>query len=584
MAITSKQRLEFLAPLFALAGLLSPGFVAIFAAESVRSLLLTVGMAGCLASGILLLYRWRAARLSLHIVLLCLPIALFFRLVYGGPITPGVLLSVAGTSTRETLELLAGHVAVSLLLVPLVVLMFWSLVASWTGVSPFSMKGCLIAGMGSILMIVGSLGIAYRQAGNQADLAGILKDGLKASFPVDFAYSTGVVVKGAVDTHRSAAARANFSFPNVQMLNASERRSISEIYVIVIGEASRRENWSLYGYARQTTPRLDALRHDLVVFDRATSNATITIFSIPLSLTRATPDSLSPARSEKSIIGLLRQGGFTVDWISNQERYGRNSNLISALALDANSTSFREDSLASMAGPGYDSNLLTRLSDVLALSPSNGKVVVFLHMIGSHYKYAERYPAEFAKFRGSGDTPRKLTPRQIETLDEYDNSVYFTDYVVRGVIDQLSQCRCKAALLYFSDHGERLFDGGAGDDDFGHGFPTVSRHEIEVPLFFWLSTDFREVNRDLVARLQGNAHSGVELHSVFESIVDLTGLDYDGRHAAASIFSRSYRSPSKLEVLNMSGSRVDLAPNPESTSPACIDAQVTSADVPACNQ
>lgn len=560
-----KQRLEFLAPLFALAGLLSPGLIALFSAESAKSMLLTAGMTGCLASGILLLYRWRTPRLTLHIVLLCLPIALFFRLVYGGPITPGVLLSVAGTNTRETLELLAGHIAVSLLLVPLVALMFWSLVASWAGVSPFSTRGCLIAGMSSILMLLGSLGIAYRQAGNHADLPAILKDGFKGSFPLDFAYSTAVVVKGAIDTHRNAAARANFSFPDVQMLDSSKRRSLPEIYVIVIGEASRRENWSLYGYARQTTPRLDAIRHDLVVFDHATSNATITIFSIPLTLTRATPDTLSPARSEKSIIGLLRQGGFTVDWISNQERYGRNANLISALALDANTTSFREDSLASMAGPGYDSNLLTRLSDVLALSPANGKIVVFLHMIGSHYKYAERYPAEFAKFRGFSDTHRKLTQRQIEILDEYDNSVYFTDYVVRGVIDQLSQCHCKAALLYFSDHGERLFDGGAGDDDFGHGFPTVSRHEIEVPLFFWLSEDFRETNRDLLARLEANAHSGVELHSVFESIVDLTGLDYDGRHADDSIFSQAYRPPSKLEVLNMSGSRVDLAPNPESS-------------------
>lgn len=553
-------RLEFLAPAFALAGLLSPGLIALSTAESVKGLLLTAGMTGCVASGILLMYRWRAVRLVLHIALLCLPIALFFRLTYGGPVTPGVLLSVAGTSTRETLELLSGHIALSLFLVPLIALTFWSLVHSWTGPSPFSTKACLVAGMVSILMVLGSLGIAYRQAQNHADLPIILKDGLKASFPVDLAYSMGVVVMGVIDTHRSAAARANFSFPNVQMLNASERLSSPEIYVIVIGEASRRENWSLYGYARQTTPRLDAIRRDLVVFDRATANATITIFSIPLTLTRATPDTLSPARSEKSIIGLLRQGGFTVDWISNQERYGRNANLISALALDANNTSFREDSLPSMAGPGYDSNLLTRLNDVLARFPANGKVVVFLHMIGSHYKYAERYPAAFAKFRGIRDAPRELTERQIEMLNDYDNSVYFTDYVVRGAIDRLSQCRCRAALLYFSDHGERLFDGGAADSEFGHGFPTVSRHEIEIPFFFWLSGDFRDANRELVARLEANAHSGVELRSVFESIVDLTGLDYDGRHAAASVFSQSYRPPSNLEVLNISGSRVDLAP------------------------
>jgi glucan phosphoethanolaminetransferase (alkaline phosphatase superfamily) len=569
VAVMSRQWLKLLAPIFALTGLFLPALIALGTAESLQSLLLIAGMTGCLVSGMLLLYRLRPARVVLHIVLLGLPIALFFRLVYAGAITPGVLLSVAGTSTRETLELLAGHFAVSLLLVPLVALTFWSIVASWSGPNPFSTRGCLVAGGGSILMVLGSLAIAHRQAGNHADLPAIVKDGLKTTFPVDLAYSLGIVVVGEIDTHRSAAARANFSFPNVQMLNASERSSSREIYVIVIGEASRRENWSLHGYPRRTTPRLDAIRQDLVVFDHATSNATITIFSIPLALTRATPSTFATARSEKSVIGLLRQGGFTVDWISNQERYGRNANLISALALDANSASFREDSITSMAESGYDSNLLTRLSDVLARSPADGKVVIFLHMIGSHFKYAERYPAEFAKFRGPSDSPRILTQWQTETLNEYDNSIYYTDYVVRGVIDQLSQCQCRAAALYFSDHGERLFDGGADDGEFGHGFPTVSRPEIEVPLFFWFSADFKAVNHELVARLETNAHSGVELETVFESMVDLTGLQYAGRVPEESVFSQFYRPPSQLEILTTSGHNVALAPNPQpSVEPA----------------
>jgi glucan phosphoethanolaminetransferase (alkaline phosphatase superfamily) len=566
---TSRRGLKLLAPLSALTGLVLPGLIALRAAESLKSLLLTAGMTGCLASAMLLLYRWRPARVVLHIMLLGLPIALFFRLVYGGAVTPGVLMSVAGTSVRETLELLAGHFAVSLLLVPLTVLAFWSIVASWSGPNPFSTRGCVVAGGGSILMVLGSLAIAHRQAGSHADLPAIIKDGLKTAFPVDLAYSIGIVIVGEIDTNRSAAARANFSFPDVQMLNASERRSSREIYVVVIGEASRRENWSLYGYPRQTTPRLDDIRRDLVVFDHATSNATITIFSIPLALTRATPATFSTARSEKSIIGLLRQGGFRVEWISNQERYGRNANLVSALALDANNTSFREDSIASMAESGYDSNLLTRLSDVLARAPANGKVVIFLHMIGSHFKYAERYPREFAKFGDLSEAPRKLSQWQTETLNDYDNSVYYTDYVLRGVIDKLSQCLCKAAAMYFSDHGERLFDGGAGDSEFGHGFPTVSRPEIEVPLFFWFSADFLEAHHDLVARVESNARSGVELETVFESMVDLTGLQYAGRAADESVFSLYYRPPSKLEILTISGSDVQLPPNPQPpTEPA----------------
>jgi len=143
-------------------------------------------------------------------------------------------------------------------------------------------------------------------------------------------------------------------------------------------------------------------------------------------------------------------------------------------------------------------------------------------------------------------------------VDEYDNSVYFTDNNLREVIDRLTQCGCKSGLVFFSDHGERLFDEGSGDTEFGHGFPTVSRQEIEVPFFIWLSNSYQETNASLTARLKNNARSVAQLRNLFETITDLAGVDYDDRAAALSLFSDEFQSPGKLEVLNMQEQAVSL--------------------------
>jgi glucan phosphoethanolaminetransferase (alkaline phosphatase superfamily) len=110
--------------------------------------------------------------------------------------------------------------------------------------------------------------------------------------------------------------------------------------------------------------------------------------------------------------------------------------------------------------------------------------------------------------------------------------------------------------VFFSDHGERLFDGATSDGDLGHGFPTVSRQELEVPFFLWLSSDYTRANPELVANLKANAHARAALHSLFETLVDLTGLDYDGRITATSLFSDNFQSMGNRDALNTWGRRV----------------------------
>jgi glucan phosphoethanolaminetransferase (alkaline phosphatase superfamily) len=520
--------------------------------------MLVVGLTAAVASSALALYRWPLMRLALHLLLLlCVPIELFYRIVYGGSLSSGVLLSITVTNFKETGELLAGHALVTLLVGAIAALALYSTATSWNADNPFTLKRCVGAGVGAVLLLVGAIAIQYVQAGDPSGLRDLLKDRLKQTFPIDVAYSLQIAAFGFIGTHRQATALDHFSFTNVRAINPQRHGTPPEIYVVVIGEASRRANWSLFGYGRSTTPRLDAIKDELFVFDHMMANATITIFSVPLALTRATPATWNMARSEKSIIGLLRQGGFTVHWISNQDHFGRNENPVSAIALEADSASFPEDVRAGGGLVGYDSTLVARLRDTLSRTPHDGKVVVFLHMMGSHFRYRDRYPEDFGRFRGFDGAPRNLQNSKMQVVNEYDNSVYFTDFTVRQ-IDQLATCGCKSAVVFFSDHGERLFDGATGDGDLGHGFPTVSRQELEVPFFLWLSASYRAANPELVANLKANANAPAALHSLFETLVDLTGLDYDGRVTTTSLFSNKLQSIGNLDALNTWGHRVTV--------------------------
>jgi glucan phosphoethanolaminetransferase (alkaline phosphatase superfamily) len=561
LRILGTESARVIAPWFLAAALIAPNAIALSASLSLQSALLVIGLSAALASAALAMYHWAFARRLLHLSLFCILLELFYRIAYGGAVSSGVVLSMPETSGRETAELLAGHALLTLSLSLVALLTLYALVVSWKTNIRFSLRRCIQVGAVCVSMILASIALAGLRFGD----TGLLKEAViaqtESAFPFDVARAFSAVAIRWADTHRQASRRADFQFPHVRMVGAGSRSNESEIYVVVIGETSRRMNWSLFGYPRGTTPRLDEIRNDLILFDHVTSNATTTILSVPLALTRAAPSTPGIARSEKSVVTLLKQAGFETYWISNQERPEVGSNPISQIALEADHVSFPDDIHQAERSDKFDSNLLGRLDDALARRATGGKIVIFLHMEGSHFAYQERYPAGFGHFPDGKDEPRVLSHRHMELVDEYDNSVFFTDSNLRGVIDRLTMCGCKAGLVFFSDHGERLFDKGSGDTEFGHGFPTVSRQEIEVPFFVWLSNSYQEANPSLTARLKNNAQSVAQLHNLFETITDLAGVDYDGRAAALSLFSDKLESPGSLEVLNMQEETVSLSPD-----------------------
>ena len=527
---------------------------------TLHQVLFVLGCTGLLVSAAFAIYRFALARRALHLVLFFILLDVFYRLAYGGPVSPGLLHAVPETSQRESLELLAGHPALTFFLSGVALLGTWATVHSWRLDLRFSIKRYVQLGVIAASMIVASLAIEMLPTRKPQPISAAVVEELQGIFPVDIAVAFSTVAIDGLQARHTAAARAAFAFANPHMTDAAARRGTQEIYVVVVGETSRRRNWSLFGYTRHTNPRLEEISGDLVLFNRMTSNATNTILSLPLALSRAAPTAREAERSEKSIVSLLKQAGFSTYWISNQERPALSSSPIAQIALEADHVSFPNDAPQAASTDRFDSNLITRLDETLAHLPPDAKAVIFLHMEGSHFSYRQRYPQNFAVYPDAHDPPRSLPERQTRLVDEYDNSVLFTDQNLREAIDGLTRCRCKAGLIFFSDHGERLFDNGLTDEDFGHGFPDIARQEIEIPFFAWFSSEYRNSNPSVLTRLRDNAKSAAQLHNLFETIVDMTGVDYDRRATTLSLFSDQWQPPASLQVLGLNENIVTLPP------------------------
>ena len=94
-----------------------------------------------------------------------------------------------------------------------------------------------------------------------------------------------------------------------------------------------------------------------------------------------------------------------------------------------------------------------------------------LHLIGSHIQYKMRYTKEHMLFTNP-----------IDLEEEYDNTLYYTDYIIKRVFNYFLQRfpNEKILFVYISDHGEVV-----SKNKFGHGFFSPYKDEYDVPFLVY---------------------------------------------------------------------------------------------------
>ena len=354
---------------------------------------------------------------------------------------------------------------------------------------------------GAALFAVGLL--ALWPAYHVSEERHVLRDEI---FPLNIMYNLGLSGSEFRKSYNFHKTSEGFTYEAERTAEAPGR----EVYVYIIGEASRAMNWQLYGYGRETNPLLSGVG-DLVVFRDVLTQSNTTHKSVPLILSSVATGEHEELYRRKGLPALFNEAGFDTWFISNQSPQGA---MIDHLAHDARHVIY-------IRSPRHDTQLLDEMRKALERSTSQ-KLLFVLHCYGSHFSYHQRYPREFAHFQPDNDVAIARQHRPM-LVNAYDNSIRYTDYFLAQTIGYLRSLKgTSSALLYCADHGEDLIDDDR--ERFLHASPTTTAYQLYVASLAWFSEDYRTHFPEKAAAAEANETAPATTHALFHTMADMASI------------------------------------------------------------
>ncbi len=307
------------------------------------------------------------------------------------------------------------------------------------------------------------------------------------------------------------------------------------LFVLMVGEASRRNNYSLYNYERETNPLLK--NQDVIFYDKVVSCDTATAFSLPCMFSDMKRENIDfeKVKYRENFLDILKQVGFDVIWKENDDGCkGMCDRVDTEVLMKINDKRFCEETFCK------DDILLERLENILKNGIKNDTIIV-LHTMGSHGpSYYKRYPDEFKKFTPTCDTADIQDCTKEEIVNTYDNTILYTDYIISSVIDLLKkEQNVLSTMLYVSDHGESLGEKNL----YLHGLPYKFAPDVQkdIPMILWFSDEFKKEEKIDVACLEKNAKEKEYSHdNLFHSVLGLLNVDTKVYEKDLDIFSECF--------------------------------------------
>lgn len=462
-----------------------------------------------------------ATRLTVKPLLTVLVLATAFASWYMGRYSVymdrAMLKNVMATDVREAGELLVwGMVPHLMLFGALPVALLW-----WPRLKQRSLRRAL--GWRLAWLLAGVAVAALSLLLVFADFASLMRNQPQMRYLM----TPGNVVVSLVSNAWGSSRRANQPKTPVgidaHLGPAWKGRAKPVLFVLVVGETARAQNFSLNGYARQTNPQL--AQRGVINFSQATSCGTSTEVSLPCmfsSFGRANYDE-EKILSHESVLHVLARAGFKVLWRDNQSGC---KGVCDGLAIEQLDQAGVEALCAE--GQCLDEILLRGMEGIAR--DASGNLFVVMHQLGSHGPaYFKRYPAVFKQFSPACENEDLRNCTAAEIVNAYDNSLLYTDFFVSNVIDFLGRAQSKfdTALLYVSDHGESLGDNGL----YLHGMPYAIAPDVQkhVPFLVWLSAGFRSsfgIDQACLLARRGEAVSHDNLFHSLLGVLDVQTVDY----------------------------------------------------------
>lgn len=450
-------------------------------------------------------------------------------LLVKGPITASSLFVFFSTNLQETVDFieLKRNFLLFLLVIPYLIVFIWTLRFPPL-IEPLrnSKYTIIIAGLLSVVFI------AENAFNNR-----LLRKGTPVLIVSGISFYKEIKAFREIDSASQTLRNVEVQAPNI---------SANQTLIFIIGESVNRNHMSLYGYPRPTTPKLQSLP-DIVVYDSVVSAYSNTISSILSSFSQANLENKMDYSKSIDIFDVYQNAGFKTYWISNQYPIGIWDNMVTAFAQKANTKRFinisGNSSFESTYKSPYDEELFPHL--VKSLNEPNHKKLIMIHLMGSHSTYSRRYPREFSKFQDSRD-------ERSEIVSEYDNSILYSDFVVDSMLKIIrhfsEEKKAACVTIYFSDHGENVYD---GSNYAGHDFSeNLSRHHVEIPFMIWLSPKYTEIFREKSEKIRLNIHKAFITDDLFHASLDLFDLKTPVFEKSRSVFNEYFNENRKRILVN----------------------------------
>lgn len=406
----------------------------------------------------------------------------------------------------------------------------------WRGLRPLAVSraaaGALALAIAALVVLPGTYRIVYKKKPLDAGtFTQALANGLEPAVPWQFAVGYAKYERHL--RQMQALLEQNRRVPPVARL-ADAHAGLPATLVLVIGESTSRQHMSLYGYSRPTSPRLESMRDQLAVFRQVAASRPYTIETLQQALTFADQEHPDLYLSSPSLMNIMKQAGYKTWWITNQQTLSGRNTLLASFAEQTDEQVYLNQARSQNAY-SHDGNVLDPFARILADKAERKFIVV--HLLGTHVVYEYRYPPEFGVFRDRGGLPGWVTDKQLALINHYDNAVLYNDHVVASLIERLKAGGGRSMLLYFSDHGEDVFDSP------GHAFmgrnearPTVPMYT--VPFLLWRSAEWQ---RAWPRRLDGTLDRPWQTAHLIHAWADLAGLSFEGYDPEKSLVNDRFR-------------------------------------------
>ena len=296
------------------------------------------------------------------------------------------------------------------------------------------------------------------------------------------------------------------------------------VTVMVLGETARAQNFSHNGYAKETNQF--TANEGMISFSDMHSCGTATAVSVPCMFSRLNHADYDnrQANAQQNVVDVIADAGADVLCISN------NNGSCKGVCTRVTSMQISPDSSNPLCDGEFcfDEVLLAPLKEKLA-DLTHDNTLIVLHMIGSHGPtYFKRYPQDKRTF--TPDCPRSDIQNCSDEalINTYDNTIAYTDYVLKQIITSLKTSAVEAeldtSLLYISDHGESLGENGI----YLHGLPYsfAPDSQTHVPMLLWADSKSTDLDLGCITQTKDTRMSHDNVFDILLDVMSVSSVAY----------------------------------------------------------